>query len=118
MTTRLRLFGYHIAGALGFCGTLGVTAPDLLTPGLVGFAATYIPMVGLLLPFDWLAWVTVGRRQVRPRAHRVVTCVGAAALMAGLFYALGGPEAASAGGLCALVSFAPWWRIDGAVKSR
>lgn len=47
MTTRLKLYAYHVIGLVSLCGTLLVVAPPL-APMAVGFSAIYLAMLAVL----------------------------------------------------------------------
>lgn len=47
MTTRLRLYAYHVIGAVSFCGVLLVVAPPL-APMAIGFCVVYLAMLAVL----------------------------------------------------------------------
>ena len=67
MTTRLRLFAYHVIGAVSMCGTLLVVAPPL-APSAVGFSVVYLAMLAVLY--------TAGRLVGMDRRHSAIRWAG------------------------------------------
>lgn len=105
MTTRKRLYLYHLCGLVGFSGTLLAVAPPLAAVA-VGFSAVYLTLLAVLYFLAWL--VKLGRRPAWLRAA-FMTVMAAGALV--VFSGLGGIDAGLAAVLLSVLSFWPWWRL-------